>query len=751
MNEIVGQPVSRVDGIAKVTGGAPYTSDIVAPGLVHAVLVDSTIASGRIRAIDTTAAERAPGVLAVITHVNAPKLVYPADAPQGGASTLRRVAVRAFEGPQIYFAGQHIAIVIADTLERATYAASLVAVSYDQEQPAAVLTSHLDRAYRPERINGNRETDTSTGDVERGLREAQVQVDETYLTPIEHHNPMELSSCIAVWEGAGEAKRLTVYDSTQAVCDQRATLATTFGMPRDRVRVVCTYLGGGFGGKLSVRPHTALAAVAADRVGRPVKLVVKREQMFTSIGYRAASVQRMRLGASRDGQLTAIVHDAVLGTATHEEWVEQSAAISRMLYACPNRRTTHRAVRLNLDTPTIMRAPGEAPGSFASEQAMDELAHRLAIDPIELRLRNYADVDPETGARWSSNSLRRCYQVGAERFGWSQRSAEPRTRREGHELIGFGVASAARGVNLLPATVRVRLFANGKAEIATAAHDIGTGTYTILAQIAGDVLGIAPDRIEVVLGDTLLPPAPAPGGSTTAPSVGSATQIAATEAKRALVGLAIADNHSPLFGTNNDDLELVDGKLVVRTAPQRAEAVDAVLRRNGYGPERPLAVEGQYVPPPRKSWSMYSFGVQFCEVRVDADLGLVRVERLFGVFGVGRVLNAKTAHSQLVGGMIQGVGMALLEGTVVDPRFGRFVNASMADYLVPVNADIRDVDAIWVDEVDLNVNTIGAKGLGEIPIIGTAAAVANAVYNATGTRVRELPITAEKLIDGLRG
>ena len=751
MTTMVGQPVSRVDGAAKVAGGAHYTADVSLPGLVHAVLVDSTIASGRIRAIDTAAAERAPGVLAVVTHLNVPKLVYPADAPKGGASTLRRVAVRAFEGPQIFFAGQHIAVVVADTLERATHAASLVVVSTDQNQPVAVLTSHLDRAYRPERINGNRETDTSAGDIERGLRDAHVQIDEIYVTPIEHHNSIELSSCIALWEGVGDAKSLTVYDSTQGVCDQRATLATTLGLPQERVRVVCAYLGGGFGGKLSVRPHTALAALAADRVGRPVKLVVKREQMFTSIGYRAANVQRMRLGARRDGQLTAIAHDAVLGTATHEEWVEQSAAISRMLYACPNRRTTHRAVRLNLDTPTIMRAPGEAPGSFASEQAMDELAHKLAIDPIALRLRNYAEADPETGAPWSSNSLRQCYQVGADRFGWSQRSATPRARREGHELVGFGVASAARAVNLLPATVRVRLLANGRAEIATAAHDIGTGTYTILAQIASDVLGLAPDRIDVVLGDTLLPPSPAAGGSTTAPSVGSATQMAAEAAKRALVALAIADGHSPLFGTNSDDVELVDRKLVVRTAPERAEAVDSLLRRNGYGPDRPLAVEGSYLPPPRKAWSMYSFGVQFCEARVDADLGLVRVERLLGVFGVGRVLNAKTARSQLVGGMIQGLGMALLEGTVVDSRLGRFVNASMADYLVPVNADIRSIDAIWVDEVDPHVNTIGAKGLGEIPIIGTAAAVANAVFNATGIRVRELPITAEKLIGGLQG
>jgi xanthine dehydrogenase YagR molybdenum-binding subunit len=568
MSVSVGQPVNRRDGHLKVTGGARYAADVALPGLVHAVLVDSAVARGRIRALDTAAAERAPGVLTVITHLNAPKLYYPPDAPRDGASTLRRVAVRAFAGPDIYFAGQHVAVVVADTLERATYAAGLVAVSYDREPPVTVLAANLDRAFRPERINGNRETDTASGDVEGGLRDADARLDATYLTPIEHHNAMELSACTAVWEGTGEGRHLTVYDSTQGVYDQRATLATTFSLSEERVRVVCPFLGGGFGSKMSVRPHTAIAAAAAERVGRPVKLVLTREQMFTSIGYRPANVQRLRLGARRDGRLTAVAHDAVLGTATHEEWVEQSAAISRMLYACSNRRTTHRAVRLNLDTPTIMRAPGEAPGSFASEQAIDEIAHQLGIDPIDLRLRNYADADPESGLPWSSNSLRQCLEAGAQHFGWSQRNAQPRTTRVGHELVGFGVAAAARAVNLLPATVHVRLFANGRVEIATAAHDIGTGTYTILAQITGDVLGLAPDQIDVALGDTVLPRSPAAGGSTTAPSVGSATQLAASEARRALTVMAIEDRRSPLFGINSDDIDLTEGRLIARAIPQ---------------------------------------------------------------------------------------------------------------------------------------------------------------------------------------
>jgi xanthine dehydrogenase YagR molybdenum-binding subunit len=752
MNATVGQAVGRIDGRLKVTGGARYTADVSLPGLVHAVLVDSPIARGRIRTLDTSAAERAPGVLAVITHLNAPPLFYPADAPRGGASTLRRVALRAFTGPEIHFAGQHVAVVVADTLERATYAAGLVSVACHEERPITVLTDHLEEAYRPERINGNRQTDTSTGDAEGGLDIAEAQVDATYVTPIEHHNPMELSACTAMWEGSGDARMLTVYDSTQGVYDLRTTLATTFGLPEARVRVVCEFLGGGFGGKLSARPHTVLAAIAADRVGRPVKLVVKREQMFTSIGYRPANVQRVRLGADRDGRLTGIIHDAVLGTATHEEWVEQSAALTRMLYACPNRRTTHRAVRLNLDTPTIMRAPGEAPGSFALESAVDELADKLGMDPIELRIRNYAETDPESGEPWSSNALMQCYRFGAERFGWSRRSARPRTNREGRTLVGFGVAAATRAVNLSPATVRVRLLSNGRAEIATAAHDIGTGTYTILAQIAGDILGLPPDRIAVALGDTLLPRSPTAGGSTTAPSVGSATHMAAQEAKRQLARLAAADRRSPLFGADANAVDLMDGRLAIPEAPRQAELIDDLLQRHGYGPNRPFEVEGRYAPPARGAnfSSMYSFGAQFCEVRVDEDLGLVRVERMLGIFGVGRVLNAKTARSQLVGGMIGGIGMALLEGTWTDPRFGRFVNANMADYLVPVNADIRNVDAIWVDEADPHVNVIGAKGLGEIPIVGVAAAIANAVYNATGVRVRELPITSEKLLDQLR-
>jgi xanthine dehydrogenase YagR molybdenum-binding subunit len=519
------------------------------------------------------------------------------------------------------------------------------------------------------------------------------------------------------------------------------------------VRVVCAFLGGGFGCKFSVKPHTLLAAVAAQCVNRPVKLVLSRRQMFTSVGYRPANIQRLRLGASHDGRLEALVHDAVLGTATHEEWVEHSAALSRSAYACEHRHTSHRAVRLNLDTPTIMRAPGEAPGSFALESAIDELAVKLGMDPIELRLRNFAESDPATGKPWSANSLRECFRVGAERFSWSHRAA----RREGRELVGFGVAAAAREAVLLPATVRLRLFGSSMPlEVATAGHDIGTGTYTILAQLVGAAFGLAADRIQVLLGDTRLPNAPAAGGSATATSVGSAAHLAITDARRQLIDLAVSDSRSPLFDADPNSIAMHDARL--EADPRRFDLLDELLERNGYGPRRPLEVNGHFEPPPpdERAFALHTFGAQFCEVRVDADLGVLRVERLLGVFSCGRVLNPTTARSQLLGGMIGGLGMALLEETRVDPRVGRIVNASLADYLVPVHADIGSIEATWIDEFDVHASPIGAKGLGELPIVGVAAAIANAVYNATGVRVRELPISIEKVlhaghIDSSRG
>lgn len=748
MSGTVGAAVSRIDGVLKVTGAARYCADVQLGDIAHAVLACSTVASARILAMDTRAAQAVPGVLAVVTHLNSPRLHFPTDAPRTSAGTLRRVAVRAFEGDQVYFAGQRIALVVADTLEHATHAASLIGVTYEMLPARAALADDLDAAYRPESVNGNREPDTEVGNVERALLEAQARVDQTYCTPVEHHNPIELSSCTAFWTGHGEARELTLYDTTQGVYELRRALATTFQMPEERVRVVCPFLGGGFGGKFSARPHTALAAVAADLVGRPVKLVLTREQMFTSIGHRPASVQRVRLGATGDGRLTAVSHDAIMGTATHEEWIEQCAAPTRMMYACPNRRTTHRAVRLNLDTPTIMRAPGEAPGSFALESALDELAHELQIDPIELRLRNHAELDPESGKPWSSNSLRQCLRGGAERFGWQSRVPRPRSLRAGAELIGYGVACAARAVNMMPASARARAFADGTVEIATAAHDIGTGTYTILAQIAGDVLGLAPEGVRVELGDTLLPPAPPAGGSVTAASVGSAAYLAAAALASKIVSLAIADASSPLFGARSGEIRLTGGHLVMPGAVARSESLAALLSRNGYGPRRPLEADGRFAPPARAAspWSMYAFGAHFCEVRVDTDLGTIRIERMLGTYACGRVLNAKTARSQLIGGMVGGIGMALLEEAHIDRECGRIVNTNLADYLIPVHADIRHIDAICLDETDSHVNPLGAKGLGELPIVGVAAAVANAVFNATGIRVRDLPIRIEHVL-----
>lgn len=743
----IGDGIARVEGRSKVTGTVRYTGDIHPAGMAYAVGVQSTVASGRIRAMDTGAAERAPGVLSVISHLNPPRLFKPDPMPRGGSSTIVVPAVEVFDTDEVRFAGQWVAVVVADTPERANRAAALIRVTYEETRPSVDLRASLDRAYRPGRINGNREPDTSRGDVEAGLREAAVRVDRTYVTPTEHHHPMELSAATAVWEGEGAARTLTLYDMTQAVLVARGTLARTFGIPEDRVRVVCEHLGGGFGGKVGLRAHSVLAAVAADRVGRPVQFLVSREQLFTAIGHRPASVQRIRLGAAPDGRLTAIQHDAWLQTSVHEEWVEQSATISRMLYACANRGTTHKAVKLNLATPTIMRGPGETPGSFAVESAMDELAAELGMDPIALRLRNDAESDPETGLPWSSRPLRACLEAGAARFGWAQRPA-PRAMRDGRWLVGMGVAVAVRAFNLSPATVRMRLLPGGQVELATAAHDIGTGTYTFMAQIAAAVLGVPLAQVRVSLGDTRLPPSPPAGGSTTAASVSNATHDACFKLSAAIFEAARRMPASPLASLPDDGIEIVEGVLQAKAEPSRRMTLAGLLPAGS----APIEAVGRYVPPGReaRTHSSYGFGAQFCEVRVDPDYGIVRVSRFLGVFDAGRILNASTARSQCVGAIVGGIGMALLEETVTDRRSGRYVNANLADYLIPVNADVPDIDVMLLDTDDRHVNPLGVKGIGELPMVGVAAAIANAVHHATGARMRDLPIVPERVLDVIK-
>ncbi|MEO5814502.1 MAG: xanthine dehydrogenase family protein molybdopterin-binding subunit [Gemmatimonadaceae bacterium] len=699
-NESVGEPMDRVDGRLKVTGAAKYSAEMPAANMSHAVIVQSTIANGRITKIDTRNARAVPGVIEILTHENAPKLqnVTP---PGGRVLTLLQDAL-------VRYNGQPIALVIADTLEHATEAAHRVKATYSSTQPVTEMKAS--EAYAPKGGQG-RSADSLKGDVVAGLGKADVSIEHTYSTPIENHNPMEPHSTVAVPDG----DRLTVYDATQYVIGDRDTIARTLGLPPENVRLVCYFTGGGFGSKGSAWSHVPLAAMAARVVQRPVKLVLSRRQMYGPVGARPETEQTIALGAMRDGTLTAIRHESMSHTSRFEDFLEPAAMQTRILYESPNIETKHRLVKLDVGTPTYQRAPGHATGTYALESAMDELAVALNMDPLALRLKNYAEKDPDSGHPWSSKSLRECYRVASEKFGWSTRIAKPGSMRDGNVMIGYGMATATYPTNRQKASAIVYLTEqNGKvhALVQTATQDIGTGTYTVMTQVAADALGLPVEQVRFELGDSRMPPSPVSGGSMTAASTGSAVNDVCKEARRQL------------------DAQVASGKSLA---------------------SNPLTVTKESAPgTERQQYSMHSFGAVFAEVRVDRDLGEIRVPRIVGAYGAGRILNAKLAHSQLVGGVVWGVGMALEEETIVDRRTGRYLNADLAEYHVPVNADIGQLDVSFVDEDDKVVNPIGVKGIGEIGITGVAAALANAVYNATGVRVRDLPITLDKVMAGKR-
>ena len=731
-NGVVGKPLNRVDGYLKVTGGARYSAEFPVAKLVHAVTIQSTIAKGKIAQIDTRAAEQVPGVLMVMTHLNAPKV----DGEAGGERKLPLL-----QDNLVHYSSQHIGVVVADTFEQAMQAAALVKVRYDEEPPALHLKENLDHEYVPEgKIPRNEPPDSAHGSVAQGLAAAAVKVEQTYTTPVENHNPMEPHATTAVWQG----DRLLLYDATQGVFGVKKKVAAVLGIGPENVRTISDFVGGGFGCKGSVWAHVVLAAMAARQVNRPVKLVLGRIQMFGPVGFRPQTIQQVALGATREGFLTALRHAGTSQTSTFDEFIEPVAKTARMIYACPNIETSHRLVRLNVGTPTFMRAPGEASGSFALESAMDELAYALKMDPIELRLRNYALVDQDKGLPWSSKSLKECYKLGAERFGWHKRNPTPRSMRDGNTLIGWGMATATYPTNRSPASAIAQIMADGSAVVRSGSQDIGTGTYTVMMQVAADALGLPAEKVRFELGDTEMPPTPVSGGSQTAASVGSAVHLAGTEARSKLLQLALADQSSPLYGANAQDVIAQDGSLFLKDKSSKTETYGAILSRHGL-----KMIEARVDAKPgeeKEKYSMHSFGAQFAEVRVNPDSGEVRVSRWVGTFGVGRLLNAKTANSQLIGGIVYGIGMALMEHTVMDPNRGRVVNADLAEYHVPVNADVPEIEVMFVDEHDPYINPIGVKGIGEIGITGTAAAIANAVYHATGKRIRDLPITIDKLL-----
>ena len=733
----VGAPLNRVDGRLKVTGGARYAAEFAVPNVAHAVIVTSTIAKGRVRRMDTAAAERAPGVLAVLTPQNAPRLPQQQVAP--GAGPAMRVPTL-MQDDAVHYNGQPIGLVIADTFEHATAAANLVKAEYAEERPELDVDTAPHAPSETTRPVGNSRRHSQRGDTARGLADAEVKIEHTYTTPFENHNPMEPHNTQAAWDG----DKLTLYDSTQGIFNIRNSVARAFGIPPENVRVVSYFTGGGFGSKGGPWSHVYLAAMAAKHVSRPVKLVLTRRQMFGPSGGRAHTSQQITLGAKKDGSLTVVRHITTATTSTLEDFLESSGMMTRMMYESPNIETDHELVRMNVGSPTFMRAPGESTGSFALESAMDELAAALGMDPVELRLKNYAERDPESGKPWSSKSLRECYRVGAERFGWSKRSPKPRSMADGRWLVGYGMATATYPARQQAASCLARILPDGKALVRAGSQEIGCGTYTIMAQVAADALGMPVERVRFELGDTDMPPTPASVGSATASSTGPAVNAAALAARQKLVQMAIADSASPVHGAREDDVRTADGRLSLSSDPSKGETFEAVIARNG---GQPVEARVDLKPnPDQQQYSMHSFGAVFTEVRVDRDLGLIRVPRVVAAYGGGKILNVKTATSQMIGGIVWGISQALLEETHIDRRSGRYVNSDLAEYHVPVNADIGSIDVTFVPEDDAHVNAIGAKGVGEIPIVGVAGSIANAVYHATGKRIRDLPITLDKLL-----
>jgi len=684
----IGAPLDRIDGPLKVAGTAPYAYEHHVDNPLYLYPLHSDIARGRVARIDASEAEALPGVIAVISHQNAPTLADTRD---------RELAI--LQSDEVAFRGQYIGAVVAETFEIARHAASLVNISYDEEPHDAAFSPDRDDLYIPERLNAGFTTDTEEGDVDEAFSSAAVTLDETYTTPMEHNNPMEPHTSVALWE-AGD---LTLYESTQGAHTVRRSISRLFGLDRERVRVVALHVGGGFGSKGLPHANTVLAVMAAQVVeGRPIKFALTRQQMFSSVGYRTPTVQRVRLGADENGRLAATSHDVIEQTAKIKEFAEQTASATRTMYATQTRRTTHRLAALDVAVPSWMRAPGEAPGMYALEAAMDEMAIKCNLDPIEFRILNEPDLDAETGLPYSSRNLVACLREGAERFGWEGRDPTPRARQEGRLLVGTGVASGIYPVFRLPGSkVRIRCEEDGRYAVEIDAVDIGTGTWTALTQIAADALGVGVDGIDLRIGDTELPSASVAGGSSGITVWGSAI----FEASR-----VFRERHG------ND--------------PAAGDTAEAGTPDN----------------PETKNYSMHAFAAYFAEARVNEDTVEVRVPRMTGVFAVGNVINAKTARSQFIGGMTMGLSMALHEESLVDTRFGHVVNHDFAEYHIPTNADVGEMDVSWIGEHDPHVNPMGSKGIGEIGICGSPAAVANAVYHATEIRVRDLPITPDKLL-----
>lgn len=739
---VLGQPLNRVDGRLKVLGQAKYAAEFSPPNVLFAFALRSIVSSGRVVSIDTTAAEQAAGVRRVFTHLNSFKFPEPEGQQKEGGG-IRNEERMPLSDDRISYGGQYVAFVVAETLESARHAASLIKIEYDSLPPKLDAEQAKESAKRPDQNNGE-PVQIRKGDAAAAFADPRfITLEETYQSQTLTHNPMEPSATVAEWHADG---RLTLHDATQYVKGVQDVLAQAFSTEKNMVRVICPFVGGAFGCKGAVWPHVILTAMAAKMVGAPVKFPITRQDMFMGIGHRTPTSQTVALAANSEGKLQAIRHRTETLTSPVGAFVESCGARSSgVLYASPAIAVEETVFTVNISTPTFMRAPGECPGTYAVESAMDELAAKLRIDPVELRLRNYSDVHPVTGKPWSTKHLKEAYQVGAEKFGWAKRSPQPRSMMKDGRLIGWGMATATYPGYKMMATARVRLDAAGNALVQCAAHDLGTGAYTVMTQISAEALGLPMEKVKFELGDSDLPFGPVAGGSNSSATVGSAIYEAAKALHFSLAKLASADPKSPLHGVDPTKVRLTGvEQLGLEGSAVQFDTLAAIVARSG----QPFVegVGGTKPPEEKGPLAFQSFGAHFCEVSIDPLLPQVRVTRVVSVVDCGRVLNAKTARSQIMGGVVMGLGMALTEETVYDPTTGLPITRNLADYHVPVNADVSDLEVHFVGEPDLAFNPMGARGMGEIGITGTAAAVANAVYHATGRRVRDLPITLDKLI-----
>jgi xanthine dehydrogenase YagR molybdenum-binding subunit len=734
----IGRPMSRFDGRLKVTGAARYTADIPFADATHAAIVSSTIANGRTASIETSVAEKAPGVLAVFTHRTMPRM-KPTPKPWShlhphGQSYLP------LQDERIHYAGQPIALVVAATLDQATHAGTLIGIEYEAQRPVVFGPQAAKDSVDPPQFLWP--VASSVGDADKAIAAAAVRIKRTYTTSDRHHNQMEPHATTAIWDAYGT---LTLYETTQHIFGAKELVSIVLGIPPEKINVVSHFLGGGFGGKGYVWPHTVLAALAAKVLNRPVRLQLTRAQMYSMVGHQPATIQTIALGASEDGKLTGIRHDSISPTPVFDTYIEYAALCSRSLWAASGGiATNHKVVHVNRNTPTAMRSPHEALGHFALESAMDELAYATGVDPVALRLLNDTEIDPYSGRPFSTRAMRQCLAEGAARFGWDKRTPEPRSMRDGRYLIGQGMAGAIYTHWRWPAKARVTLKRDGSALVEAGTHDLGTGTYTVMQQVAADTLGLAPDQVTVRLGDTRLPASHASIGSSTMANAGASVLLAAKAARDRAIELSLTGRNAPFAGAVRDDVVGIDGTLVLARRNLKITYVE-LLARNGLAS---LVGDGNYDPVEEANGpkAVFSFSAVFAEVRVDPDLGLVRLNRVVGAYDAGRIINPKTARSQAIGGIIWGVGQALLEQSETDSVMGRFLHRNYSGYLVPTNADIPRLETLFVGEFDEEASPLGAKGLGELTAVAVAPAIANAVYHATGKRLRDLPITVEKLL-----